>query len=271
MPTERIDPPRGLLNLELVEERVRLGRYFPSDADVGFFVEHYWIVEWDLRGLPAFTSETLPYPSVHVVLERGNSRVVGPPIGKFSRQLRDRGIVFGIKFKPGGFHPFVEAGVSRFTNRSIPLEGVLEYGGLLEDSVLPLEDDRLMVDAAEALLRQQLPHQDPHVPFLVEIVERVAADRSIVRVDQIVSQVGMGARALQRLFREYVGVTPKWVIQRYRLFEAAERLASGEADGARVARELGYFDQAHFIRDFKAHVGKSPGAFSRDLETVRQA
>jgi len=270
MPEERVDPPKGLLNLELVEERVRLGRYFPSHDDVKFFVEHYWIVEWDLRGLPAFTSETLPYPSVHVVLERGNSRVFGPQTGKFSRILRERGIVFGIKFKPGGFHPFVEAAVSRFTNRSIPLDGVLEYGGLLEDSVLPLEDDRLMVDAAETLLRQRLPQPDPHVPFLVEIVERVAVDRSIVRVDQIVSQVGMGARALQRLFREYVGVTPKWVIQRYRLFEAAERLASGDAAGARVARELGYFDQAHFIRDFKAHVGKSPGAFSRDLETVRQ-
>jgi AraC-like DNA-binding protein len=269
MAEERVDPPKGLLNLELVEERVRLGRYFPSDDDVGFFIEHYWIVEWDLRGLPAFTSETLPYPSVHVVLERGDSRVVGPPTGKFSRKLRDRGIVFGIKFKPGGFHPFVDGEVSRFTNRSVPLDAVLQYAGLLEASILPLEDDRLMVDAAEALLRRRLPQRDPHIPFLVEIVERVAADRSIVRVDQIVSQVGMGARALQRLFREYVGVTPKWVIQRYRLFEAAARLAAGEADGARVARELGYFDQAHFIRDFKAHVGKSPGAFSRDRETVR--
>jgi AraC-like DNA-binding protein len=40
------------------------------------------------------------------------------------------------------------------------------------------------------------------------------------------------------------------------------RLASGDADGARVAHDLGYFDQAHFIRDFKSMVGRSPGAFA---------
>jgi AraC-like DNA-binding protein len=75
----------------------------------------------------------------------------------------------------------------------------------------------------------------------------------------------MPKRGLQRLFREYVGVSPKWVIQRYRLFEAAERLSAGEVDDAQLARELGYFDQAHFIRDFKAVVGRSPQAFVRDL------
>ena len=55
------------------------------------------------------------------------------------------------------------------------------------------------------------------------------------------------------------------MIQRYRLFEAAERLTSGEADGAMLAQELGYFDQAHFIRDFKAMVGKPPQAYARTL------
>jgi AraC-like DNA-binding protein len=81
----------------------------------------------------------------------------------------------------------------------------------------------------------------------------------------LIGRYGLGVRALQRLFREYVGVTPKWVIQRYRLFEAAERLSAGDADGAVLAHALGYFDQAHFIRDFKAMVGKPPLAFARTL------
>ena len=95
-----------------------------------------------------------------------------------------------------------------------------------------------------------------------EIAEVVATLRS--------GWIGTGPRVahFEALFREYVGVTPKWVIQRYRLFEAAERLASGQADGAQLAHELGYFDQAHFIRDFKAMVGKSPLAFARDLNST---
>jgi hypothetical protein len=112
MPEQRVDPPRGLLNLDLADGRVQLARYVPADPAIGFFVEHYWIVRWHLAGQPPFTSETLPYPSVHVVLEQHDSRVVGVPRGKFTRKLRGDGFVFGIKFKPGGFRPFV-AGLSR--------------------------------------------------------------------------------------------------------------------------------------------------------------
>ncbi|HJU40524.1 MAG TPA: helix-turn-helix domain-containing protein, partial [Tahibacter sp.] len=69
---------------------------------------------------------------------------------------------------------------------------------------------------------------------------------------------------LQRLFGDYVGASPKWVINRYRLHEAVERLAAGDAvDWADLALELGYFDQAHFNRDFKRLVGRAPGAFAR--------
>jgi AraC-like DNA-binding protein len=263
MPRQRLDPPRGLLNLAHAEQRVTLGRYVPSDAEISFFVEHFWTVRWDLRGLPPFTSESLPYPSVHVVLERGNSRVVGVPTGRFSRTLKDAGAVFGIKFRPGAFHAFAGGPIARFTDTSVSVESVLDYGAGLEDVILGARDDAAMVDHAEDILRKRLPPQDEHIPFLIETVDRIAADRTLIRVDQLVSKVGPSRRVLQQLFRDYVGVSPKWVIQRYRLFEAAERLAAGEADGARVAHDLGYFDQAHFIRDFKAMVGTSPVAFAR--------
>jgi AraC-like DNA-binding protein len=263
MPEPRVDPPRGLLNLELAEGRIHLARYVPSNESINFFVEHYWIVRWQLAGQPPFTSETLPYPSVHVVLEHLDSRLVGVPRGRFERALRGDGFVFGIKFRPGGFRPFVAGPISRFTNRSVALAGVLEYGAELAEEVLAARDDGAMIERAERLLLDHLPEPDPEIPVLIGIVDTIAADRSIVRVEQLVDRYGLAARKLQRLFREYVGVTPKWVIQRYRLFEAAERLSSGEADGAALAQELGYFDQAHFIRDFKAMVGQTPQAYAR--------
>jgi AraC-like DNA-binding protein len=79
-------------------------------------------------------------------------------------------------------------------------------------------------------------------------------------------EFGLGLRKLQRLFDDYVGVSPKWVIQRYRLHEAAERIAAGRvADFADLALELGYADQAHFNRDFKKLVGRSPAEYARSL------
>ena len=77
---------------------------------------------------------------------------------------------------------------------------------------------------------------------------------------------GTSKRTLERLFREYVGVGPKWVIQRYRLHDAAEHAATGKAcDWADVAARLGYADQAHFIRDFKRFVGQSPAQYSATI------
>jgi AraC-like DNA-binding protein len=77
--------------------------------------------------------------------------------------------------------------------------------------------------------------------------------------------VGLSARALQRLFRRHVGVGPKWTLRRFRIHEAAERLAGGApVDWAALAQELGYCDQAHFIRDFKAQVGRSPGVYAAE-------
>ena len=74
------------------------------------------------------------------------------------------------------------------------------------------------------------------------IVYAIAADRTILRVEDLVERYAINVRMLQRLFAESVGVTPKWVIQRYRLHEAAERLAnggishSGSGAGARLQR-----------------------------------
>ncbi|MEO5873514.1 MAG: helix-turn-helix domain-containing protein, partial [Streptosporangiaceae bacterium] len=68
----------------------------------------------------------------------------------------------------------------------------------------------------------------------------------------------------QRLFAEYVGVSPKWVLRRARLQKAATRADRGDTiDWAALAAELGYADQAHLVRDFTATVGLPPARYTR--------
>jgi AraC-like DNA-binding protein len=266
----KIDPPRGVLATGGGRvRRFRHERYHPS-PDLEAYVEHYWVVEWDLRGQPSERAETLPHPSVHMIFDPlGGSRIRGPAHAKFSRVLEGRGEVFAVKFTPAGFYPFASGAVSRFTDVAVTLRRVFgAEGGALDRAVLAAPGDQSRMASVEDFLRGRRPAADDNVQRISALVYAAAKDRRILKVDDLVDRSGLSQRTLQRLFDKYVGVNPKWVIQRYRLHEAAERLVAGPASHAALALELGYCDQAHFVRDFKAIVGVSPAAYVR---AARQA
>lgn len=256
---------KAILNAAAAEGHYRLTRHLPSPA-LRDFVQRYWIIEWDLRGQPPFAQETVPYYCVNLVFEADGGRIWGVPRAKFRRELTGTGRVFGIKFTPAGFHPFARQPVSRFTDSAVPVVEIfgVEAAGL---ELLSLPDPCQMIALAEHFLCQRLPADDPQVGFINRLIEYIAAHREITKVEDVAQISGISKRGLQRLFNQYVGVSPKWVIRRCRLHEAVERLTQGEVnDWPQVALELGYFDQAHFIKDFKAVVGLTPAEYARQSE-----
>jgi AraC-like DNA-binding protein len=249
---------RGILHPH--KAKLELTRHEPTPA-AAFFVDRYWLINWDLS--EPFIQETLPYPCINMVFERGKSGIFGIVTGKYTRKIEGKGQVFGIKFKPGAFHPFWCKPVSQLTNRAIAIEDVFGANDL-EQTLFSLPDVPEQIKRVEALLLTKNPMPDEAILTVNRIIESIASDWSIINVDDVVARFHMSKRTLQRLFSQYVGVSPKWVIQRYRLQEAAERLANGEyKDWARLALDLGYFDQAHFIKDFKNIIGVTPAEFVR--------
>jgi AraC-like DNA-binding protein len=262
------EPPRGILNVRPAEAAKGVSRYWPS-ADLAPFVEHYWVVRWD-EPAPRL-AETVPHPSVHLVLEtNGRAEIVGVMRTRFSRVLEGKGRVLGTKFRPGAFRPFVDRPVSAFTDRRPTVRDAFgpRAHGLCERA-LASDDDRDGIAVVEAFLRASRPVADDAMALVGRVAARVADDRRITRVEAVVSEFGVPLRRLQRLFGEYVGVSPKWVIQRYRLVDAAARVAEGAfVDWAGLALDLGYADQAHFIRDFKRLVGRPPAEYARSLVPI---
>jgi AraC-like DNA-binding protein len=256
--------PKGVLDPALAAQRFRLARYEPA-PDLKAFVENFWIVAWDLRGQEPHVQKTLPYPCVHLVFDAGRTAIFGVMRGAFEYRQEGIGRVLGVRFRAGGFRGVLGGSVATITDRTIPLSSVYEFDvEAAEVSVLGAEGDAGMMQAAESLLRTRMPPADETTGVVGGIVERIEADRNINRVDELAAQVGMGERALQRLFSDYVGVSPKWVIRRFRLHDAASRLANAEdVNLTYLAQELGYADQAHFTRDFKAIVGRSPSDYRR--------
>ena len=236
-------------------------RYAPTGA-LADWVQHFWVERWDLRGCEAQTREVLPHPCVHLAFARGRTRVYGVQLNRFVRELKGEDCVLGVKFRPGAFYPFLGKPVCSIANLSFPAQQL--FDGVLgaEESVLACREDRDMVEMASRFLLARLPPLDPVVAQASAAVERIAGDSSLTRVESLAALCGMRDRTLQRMFRRYIGASARWVIKRYRVYEALEQLShAGPGDFADLAQSLGYYDQAHFINDFRKLVGRSPARY----------
>jgi AraC-like DNA-binding protein len=251
----------GILNPTRAARTFRLTRHLPS-VDLAPFVARYWTMRWTLS--EPYSQSVIPYPCVNLAIERGRSGVYGVASKSFSRLLEGQGFVFGVQFLPGGFCTFLGAPVASLTDRSIPIADVFgATDGQWEEKFLALRTDAERVASAESFLRAKAPQRHAEADDVLRIVDAIAADRTVTKVHDVARLAGTSKRTLERLFREYVGVGPKWVIQRYRLHEAAEHAAAGKTrDWADLAARLGYSDQAHFTREFKQFVGHSPTRYA---------
>jgi AraC-like DNA-binding protein len=254
---------RGVLRPALAAERFTLARFDPSPT-LAPFVDFCWILRWDLRGRPPHEQTILPHPNVNLGFEASGAGIYGVDPRLFTRSLDGQGRALGIRFRPGGFRPFWGAPVSLLTGRVVPAARVFGTAAegtrkLIMDAAA---DDAQMVGHAETLLLSVLPDPDPAAEQAAALAALIIGDPALRRVDQLAQAAGLTLRTLQRLFADYVGVSPKWVMRRSRLHEAAQRADSGEpVDWAQLAADLGYADQAHLTRDFTATLGVSPARY----------
>ncbi|WP_306325340.1 helix-turn-helix domain-containing protein [Streptomyces venezuelae] len=287
---------RGIVDPAELLSRVRFRRHAPA-AELRPYLEHYWLIDWELP--EPYASHVVPHPSVNVVFQRygplgapasaahASAEVSGIGLGLATHKLTEAGRVCGVQFRPGGFRPFAPGWpVSTWTGRRVPLPEVFPdtgAGGAADTSgdapadtsaellsaVLSPGTDHARVAALDAFLLAHGPAPDPAADRAMELVDLVRGDRSVRRVSQLATASGLSARSLQRLFAAEVGVGPKWVILRYRIHEALERAeaagTAGDPDWAALAAELGYSDQAHLVRDFTATIGVPPTAYARGL------
>jgi AraC-like DNA-binding protein len=238
------------------------GRAEPA-PDLAGHVSGYWFGHWDLRDQPPYRQLTVPYPQVHLSFGYEPVPVVrGVTRGHVVRVLRGAGWVFGVAFRPGCFRRFLGRPVSTITGRSIPAYQV--FGpDVPRPTVAGTPHGAEMVEVVERLLRAHQPRSDPAADLATAIVQHIAADPGLTRVDTLADRVDLSVRQLQRLFVEHVGISPKRVIRRYRLHEVTRRLDDGLAiDWAGLAAELGYSDQAHLTRDFAAIFGEPPTRYA---------
>lgn len=247
-----------------------LQRWVPQEHTE--FVEHYWAVSWDLPPGTKYVASLVPVSAVNLTDEGGGSIRRGAErpgcyvTGVVSRRRFDvtlfgRGHVVGVRYRPGAFSVVTGIDAStlrdrtfraqRFLDRMEPLEGITPSdpgAGFQLDSFIDNQIARYVYDLDEA--RGLLSR--------LSAIDAAAADS----VAELAERAALSERSIERMSNTYIGVGPKWLLMRRRVHQALSRLNSSQYQSlSGLAHDLGWFDYAHFSRDFKRIVGQTPRAY----------
>ncbi len=187
--------------------------------------------------------------------------VVGTMTRRQIFALEGRVDLIGIRFRPGGARPFLRAPASELVDLGAPLEAFWGAAGAdLPERLHETEGD----DAKAKLLFDELiarrADADRPDPVVLGASDLIDDSFGSVTVDELRRALYVSERTLERRFRSEVGLTPKQAARVARFRAATRKLTEDPAAAlGRVAHECGYYDQAHFNREFRALAGVSPG------------
>lgn len=258
---------------------------FPPSPQLAPFVKCFWVLESDDPG-PHDKERIFPDGSIEWIYHYGDhfrkflsetASVVQPRSffhGQLKRyfELQPLGTigVFGVRFHPAGLHPFVPFDVSTITDDTIASADIWpDQSERIEESLLRAATaDRIAFAEGFLLERFQPQKVDETVISCVNAIFRTAGNCT---VETLAGEHAIGKRVLERRFSSVVGLTPKLLARIVRFNNALQLIEKQDFSSfTSVAHEGGFYDQAHFIRDFRDLTGLNPKQyFAGNLEMVR--
>lgn len=188
--------------------------------------------------------------------------VCGAHAESFAIDAPGRTTIVGVHFRPGGAFPFLGMPADELCNVHVDLEAL--WGGaahVLRDRLREHTSADTMFAILEAALLARLRQPVSRHPAVEWALHQFRAADPLP-VGAVQQQIGLSRRHFSQLFRQQVGLTPKLFCRVQRFQSVLRHIdCAPEIDWADVALACGYFDQAHFIHDFRAFSGLTPGAY----------
>ncbi len=243
-----------------------MNRYVPRPPLSGL-IEFFWA--YDAYGAGHPRERVLPGPvSELVVVLRGarpGTVFCGAQSESFVIETADRPALLGVHFKPGGAFPFLRRmPADELHNQRVSLDAIWGADArALQERLQEAATPRARFRILEAALLARLsgpPVRHPAVAYAL-----AAMDAAPMRtIGDITDRIGLSARRFIEVFTAEVGLTPKLYCRVRRFQEVLMRVhGAADVDWTDVALTCGYYDQAHFIHDFRAFSGLSPTAYLR--------
>lgn len=237
-------------------------------------IECYWIVQDD--DTTPVKQKIIPDGFTEIIFHFGDSYRLNLE-GKWQRQtkslfagqisghfhLENTGAtnIIGIKLKPAAVAHLFGVSMRPFTDRVVDLkQAVGSKMKLLDVSIRKPADDDDRVSLIEDFFSDQCTLYPKDHP-VDRALEMIFSKKGMIPVSDICKELSVGDRYIQQLFRKYVGLSPKFFARIVRFSYIFQLIKEKNPDWASVVYEAGYYDQSHFIRNFKAFTGEDPTAY----------
>jgi len=261
--------PRGRLDPAGFKRHMHFHTYQPP-IDLTPFIVHFWTIRWD-RLDAAYTSEEVMHrPYVDVFVSQSWSGVQGTFRGKRTyTATAGSGRIIGVRFRPGAFHAFWNGAMADLQDKIIDLSQVFPQADKAYIEQLLTLDDQIVVHNLTKLIRAKQPQRDDIVELIHDIIVAIETNANFQTVSSVATAFARSERWLQQLFRDYLGIGLKWLLQRQKLLAAAQQIREiDQPNWARIAYDLGYSSQQHFNTDFKQVLGKTPRQYKKELTVL---
>jgi AraC-like DNA-binding protein len=198
--------------------------------------------------------------TIHLVGERDSSILVNLPGGIDQ---------IGVKFKPMGLFALLHQPLSAIANQLIHVTN-LEDTSLNElgEQVFDAPTDGARLELINRFFLQRLLVAEPPEPLVEQALQTILHRQGNVRVDELSQQLGTHYKALERKFKIYVGLTPKTFARVVRFKHTYKQFHAIAPHDPSFFLDLGYYDQNHFIKDFKYFLNTTPTAYRRKSSAI---
>ncbi|WP_242929104.1 helix-turn-helix domain-containing protein [Pontibacter vulgaris] len=195
------------------------------------------------------------------------SVVVGPMVTRVLLDINKSHKAVRVGFHPGGLHRFLGISMAEMIDEHYDATAV--FGRDIEQVNTRLQEAKSfdeIKNVVEQFLLQKVSYIKPALPFDRAMLELMRVNGNIP-IEQIASLACLSLRQFERVSKERIGLPPKFFARLIR-FSKAYRMRENfpELSWTHIAYECGYFDQMHFIRDFKQFAGVAPSIIEKELE-----
>lgn len=252
---------------------------FQPHAELASLIKCYWTLESPKEDIPQ-PQTIVPDGCMEMIFHYGDlyrqyidgEAVVQPRncvFGQLTKPLKiePTGItgIFSVRFHHEGFLPFTTIPIKEMDDQAVPLEKLFGTAGTeLGEKVFQSKTIREKINTVENFLRERLNTEaiDRIVQSTVDILLQVNGQ---ISVNELSRQTNINRRQLERKFSSAIGMSPKQLSKTIRLQSTLKHLLSKEyINLTALAHDAEYYDQAHFIKDFKEFTGLTPKEFYGD-------